>query len=394
MNINLAMVEAAVAGSTSFVRREFVTPNGDEWVSYDYSYAYPALFEEHPARLECRGIVFDKATGEVVCRPYHKFFNAGEIPGTGLNDLDLDRAHYIMEKLDGSMIRPMWLHDGFVVFGTRAGVTEQSEQATEFARTRPQYFELCKDLMMIGYTPIFEWCSPQNRVVIAHPVDRLVLTGIRDNITGWYHPYHTMSWMAKSYGVECVRIFDLNTSDREAFAAHVAGLLDMEGFVIRFEDGAHPVMVKVKADDYVRRHKTLGILRSEKTMFETLLGGLLDDAKSRLNEGDLRNVLAFEAEFYEILNHRAMHALDIIIKAQQSGCTRKEFATEIVGKRGDRGVLFNMFTREGVTAKMVADEFMAILSKDGTKNDPDKIRRILMADVSWNPGRKISTGDE
>ncbi|KKW12991.1 MAG: hypothetical protein UY48_C0006G0044 [Candidatus Gottesmanbacteria bacterium GW2011_GWB1_49_7] len=394
MKINLAMVEAAVAGCTSFVRREFVTPYGREWVSYDYSYAYPALFEEHPARLECRGIVFDKDTGQVVCRPYHKFFNAGEIPGTGLDKLGLDRPHYILEKLDGSMIRPMWVHEGEVHFGTRAGVTEVSEQATEYARTRPQYHQLCEDLMNIGHTPIFEWCSLQNRVVIAHPVDRLVLTGIRDNLTGLYQPYTTMRAIANDYGVECVRAFDLNTSDREAFAAYVADLLDMEGFVIRFEDGEHPVMVKVKADDYVRRHKTLGILRSERAMFETLLDGLLDDAKSRLNENDLPAVNTFEAEFYEILNCRSAHALELLTKARESGCTRKEFATEIVGKRGDRGVLFNLFTREYLTMEEVADEFMAVLSKEGTKNDPDKIRRILMADVSWNPGRKISTGDE
>ena len=140
------------------------------------------------------------------------------------------------------------------------------------------------------------------------------------------------------------------------------------------------------------RHKTLGILRSESCILETILDGLLDDAKGRLNASDLARVEGFEAAFYDALSARARECLILI--NQGRGMARKDYAIQVVGSHGARGALFSLFDQD-VTLEKVTDTLLELVKKPGTKNDPDKVRRILGAhDLIWNVGRKVSTGDE
>jgi hypothetical protein len=47
-----------------------------------------------------------------------------------------------------------------------------------------RYVSFSKVWMDQDYTPIFEWCSPRNKIVLAYEQDLLVLTAIRHNRTG------------------------------------------------------------------------------------------------------------------------------------------------------------------------------------------------------------------
>lgn len=386
MNLNLSTIEAAVLGRTQFVRKDFQLA-GRDLVLFDYVYAFPALFDEAPGLCECRGVTFDRHTGEVVSRPYHKFFNAGEIPGTSLDVLDLTAPHVILEKLDGSMIRVVTVdRDGTVFFGTRMGVTDIALQAADFVRENPQYTDFCRTMYRAGYTAIFEWCSRQNRVVIDHPVDRLVLTGVRSMADGTYMKFSEMRALAEKVDIECVQAFDLNTGDRTAFKSYVRGLLDTEGFVIRFENG---YMVKVKADDYVARHKTLGLLRSEKVLFETLLTGMLDDALPRFSPADQDRVRDFYGRFVRAMDARVKECQEILAREYAD---RKDFALKVAAQHGASGALFQAFGNPNADLTHL---LWGVMRKLGTVNDPDRIRRILGApELVWDVGRRILTGDE
>jgi RNA ligase len=50
---------------------------------------------------ECRGLIFNAETGEVISRRLHKFFNIGELPETQAEKVDITRPHIILEKMDG-----------------------------------------------------------------------------------------------------------------------------------------------------------------------------------------------------------------------------------------------------------------------------------------------------
>lgn len=338
-----------------------------EHVLYDYNYAYPSMYEGCEILRECRGIIFHVPSGKPVCRPYHKFFNLGEAEESKWENLDLTKPHVVLEKLDGSMIR-CWRMEGSdqIRFGTRAGETDVSRLAEQFCRSRQNYLEFIQAILAYKCTPVFELCSRANRVVLDYPEDRLVLTAIRSIDTGDYWPYSELQRVAGAFGVDLVKAWDLNLNDRDGFLSYVRGLEDMEGFVLRFEDG---LMVKVKADEYLARHKTLDIMRSEKTIFETLFNGLIDDVKSRLKQTDLDRLQEFEV--------RVFHAVERVqeeirqIMTEHGAKDRKSFASVVVKHRLAM-VLFRVYGG--------ADCYETLKQKL-LRSDPDEIR-ILLDDAS------------
>ncbi len=150
---------------------------------------FPDVENENDAILrELRGIIFDTATGNVLQRRFHKFFNCNERAETQAGQIDFDEPHVILEKLDGSMITPVQTTDG-LRWGTKMGVTQVALPVEEFVATRRNYIEMAEFCSKKGWTPIFEWTSRQQAIVIDYPEDNLILTAVRDNVTGEYLPY-------------------------------------------------------------------------------------------------------------------------------------------------------------------------------------------------------------
>lgn len=175
-------------------REEFVVADRDTFIVINYIMQTSDTFRPitEPGdliRRECRGMIFDKATGKVIGRRYHKFFNIMEREETLLEHINFDKPHVILEKLDGSMITPFITSDGVFRVGTKMGETEIAQQAKEFILARPSLHKFCIKTCTEGYTPIFEWCSLKNRIVVAYPEDKLVLTAIRHMVTGQYIPF-------------------------------------------------------------------------------------------------------------------------------------------------------------------------------------------------------------
>ena len=162
-------------------------------------------------RRECRGLIFDNVTGQLISRPYHKFFNVGERVETQIDKLDLSAAHVVLEKLDGSMIRPIPTPEGFRL-GTKAGITDVAMNAEVFIGDKPQYNTFIRAMIESGMTPIFEWCSRKNRIVVDYPKDQLILTGIRNLTKGNYLPYFNMVELAEHYSIPFVKAIAVNVS--------------------------------------------------------------------------------------------------------------------------------------------------------------------------------------
>lgn len=135
-------------------------------------------------RRECRGLIFDKE-GKLISRPFHKFFNVNERPETQSNMIDISKPHMIMEKMDGSMIRPVPIN-GEIRFGTKMGITEVAMQVEEFVAKNTKYKDFAKWCVENGLTPLFEWTSPNNQIVLPYENDQLTLLAVRHNITGEY----------------------------------------------------------------------------------------------------------------------------------------------------------------------------------------------------------------
>jgi RNA ligase len=186
-------------------------------------------------RRECRGIIFDTATGDIIRRPFHKFFNANEREETQDHAVDLSQSHAILEKLDGSMIAPFIVNDQ-LIWGTKMGATEVAEPVEDFVLFNENYSQFARFIIRRGYTPIFEWCSRKQRIVLDYKEDQLILTAIRDLTTGRYMSLDLVTNTADLYFIPTVRTFEPQ-SDMKSFIEYVRLLEDREGFVVRFSDG-------------------------------------------------------------------------------------------------------------------------------------------------------------
>jgi len=280
----------------------------------------PSLYNAM-VRRECRGLVFDM-DGKLINRRYHKFFNVNERDETQLNQIDWNKPHVILEKLDGSMVSPCYVN-GHIRWMTKMGITDTSMEAEAFVASRPYYVECAKALLDDGLTPIFEWCSNKNRIVLDYPEDRLVLTAIRHNETGRYMSHSEMESVAAVHDIPVVKAYE-NTRNPESLARWVHRQEGIEGVVVRFDDGH---MVKIKADWYVRIHKVKSLLGQERDVVKLILNNELDDLLPVLPKEDVERVEKFQSVMATELRRESI-AMSVLIDDVRSKMDRKTFALD------------------------------------------------------------------
>ena len=283
---NISDVLPAIEG-----RDEFVVAVKEGYTVINYNVMMADTFDCN-IRRECRGIIFDTATGDIIRRPFHKFFNVNEREETQDHVVDLSQSHAILEKLDGSMIAPFVVDDQ-LIWGTKMGATEVAEPVEDFVLLHENYSQFARFIIRRGYTPIFEWCSRKQRIVLDYKEDQLILTAIRDLTTGRYMSLDLVMNTADLYFIPTVRQFEPQ-SDMKSFIEYVRLLEDREGFVVRFSDGH---MLKLKCDWYVQIHKAKEKILQDRNIVELILDDKLDDVKAHLPQEDRLHLTHFEIQF-------------------------------------------------------------------------------------------------
>ncbi len=329
-------------------------------------------------RRECRGLIFDTATGNLISRPYHKFFNVGERAETNLDKIDLTQPHVVLEKLDGSMIRPIPTPEGFRL-GTKAGVTDVAMNAEYFVADKPEYAKFIKSSFACGLTPIFEWCSRKNRIVVDYPDDQLILTAVRDMRSGNYISYSQMVETGKNYDIPVVKAIAGDETDIEKIVDHIRKWDDGEGVVIRFENGH---MVKIKADEYVLRHRSKEQINSEKNIIQVILNDSVDDMIPLLTSEDAQRLKDFQQKFWCAVDEVSSDLTKIFKVGDMMYPDKKEFAVEFVNKMLlpiHRPFMFGM--KQGKECKqLLTDSIEKSLTSQTKLNDS----RWMFGGISWN----------
>ena len=278
-------------------RDEFIVADKGDYTVVNYAVSMTDTFDMTgpddlggAIRRECRGLIFDKE-GNLISRPFHKFFNVNERPETQSSEIDISAPHTIMEKMDGSMIRPVPLNGSFRL-GTKMGVTDIAEDAEKLLNEeRIQFIEI---MIADNKTPIFEYVAPDNQIVLPYETADLVLLAIRDNLNGEYIPFnrHVPLNVVPVYGSVNESLSDYIVKARERE--------NREGDIIRFADGH---MIKIKNDWYVRIHKTKDLIRSDRNIADIIVNEQLDDVLPLLDAADLETVRAYERRFDAALNN-------------------------------------------------------------------------------------------
>jgi RNA ligase len=295
-------------------------------------------------RRECRGLVFDDS-GRLVARPYHKFFNVGEREETDLSVIDLSVEHSVLDKLDGSMVFPVVL-GGALRLHTKSGITDTAMRAEVFLAARPRYVEFMLELDREGRTPIFEWCSRQDPIVVDYPVDEMVLTAIREKHTGRYIGARTLCSVAAHWEIPVVGSREsVHPTQKHSLISRVRAQPEGEGVVVRFSNGE---MLKIKADDYVLKHGVIGRFSTRRSHTKAILGDLLDDILPLLPPFRRDDLLRYQVELDRGIASWRAHAIrvmnEIVREVEPSkdpAEQRKRFAQAI--KREDRRIHHLLF---------------------------------------------------
>ncbi len=310
----------------------------------------PEWIKTYKIRRECRGLVFDALTGKIISRRYHKFFNLNENEEN--RNVDFSKPHVILEKLDGSMISVV-IHPETkkLVCLTKMGLTDTAYNAEVFLykKENVSYIDFCSHIIAKNHTPIFEWCSRKNRIVIDYPEDRLILTAIRNNVTGEYYSYSDMIQLAVKYNIDYVKTVKIDTIDQ------IKTFMDMEGVVIRFSDGN---MIKIKADDYVLKHKTKESVVHEKTIIEIILNDGIDDIIPLLDSEYAQKISDFKDSVNLGLQNRVQYLDQVFDKyycVMGYSQSKKSFAMSIQDLHGhDKSILFEKYKDPNIdTMKLI-----------------------------------------
>jgi RNA ligase len=334
---HIDQVRAAIAGADEF----FEAGRADHAI-FDYRFvtatSFPDVDSEMAAlRREARGLIFERSSGKVLGRRFHKFFNLGERDETRPDRVDLGRPHVMLEKLDGSMVSPI-RPDGRLAWTTMLGETDVAAGAARFVADRPQYTRLAQELIAAGANPIFEWCSLENRVVVEHGKPALTLLAIRDLVAGTYWPFAAVRDAAARAGVPVVAAWEGLDPDPQTLPQQLEALTGREGIVLRFDDGH---MLKLKTPWYVRIHGVLERLSREPDAVEILLSGNMDDVMPFLPASDAEALRQFAGALDAGLASSAERLKRKLAELQARWPSRKEIAIAL-GKDPDAPFIFRM----------------------------------------------------
>lgn len=385
----------AIEGREEFVVKHCPIANV-KIINYNVNFedTFPPVTDRRTALLrECRGITFCANTGVILSRKFHKFFNLGERPETLPANVDFSAPHHYLEKLDGSMITPL-LVDDEVRWCTKMGLTDVAKPVDEFTKDKIGYHEFAKYWMAEGWTPIFEWCSRQQRIVIDYPTDRLILTAMRNNVSGEYMERARMLEEAEVYDVPVVQASPIRNEFCEESLEEIRNVEGEEGKVFSFEGGElHGHKVKVKGAWYSHLHKTLDHLRYEKDVIRLILDENLDDAKPFLPEDLVTASDKFAKEIHQGVRKTASDFYwEVQADYDNFNGGRKRFADRVMSERKEVSkFLFAVWDRLEDGEDSVYDYLIEVISNStGTQTKVDHVRH-LWGDACWYDFVKASS---
>jgi RNA ligase len=265
--------------------------------------------------LQCRGLITENLTGNVLVRPFNKFFNYEELVGKGFIPSKGDYV-YIQDKMDGSL-GILFNYDDEWVMATRGSFTsEQAIKGLEIVKS--MYF---LDSWLKEYAYLVEIIYPENRIVVDYKgKEKVVFLSVVLN-QGWrWKPtddtelhWTTATMILSSNGVKKSDIVKteqhFNFSDELYQSLKEKNEKNKEGFVLRFQPGNF--RMKIKFEDYVALHKIMTnvsttsvweVLSSGESI-DNLLKGVPDEFYKKIKEYETELLNEFSALKSEYEDH-------------------------------------------------------------------------------------------
>ncbi len=207
-----------------------------------------------------------------------KFFNVDQTPCSMYSILKDYKIKNIFNKEDGSIASFIKLPNGNVVGKSKTSF--ESDQAIGIQKIYDEdkniqrfvNWSLDNEIM-----PIFEYVSPQNRIVLSYANTKLILLRMRDNKTGEYLDINNFS--KELDGISVVESEDGHTLDDLIELSKITQ--DKEGWVVQFQNGK---MAKIKTDWYRSLHGIfMDEINRENSLIKLIVNETIDDVLPQID---------------------------------------------------------------------------------------------------------------
>lgn len=275
--------------------------------------------------LQCRGLVTD-AEGNVVARPFRKFFNIEEDKHTPTSEFD------VYEKMDGSLIIVFWYVGEWVVASRGSFISEQAVAAQKRLNS------MDTSGLSIDTTYLFELTAPWNRVVVDYGNDeKLTLLGAIRTNDETEATYEQLEMIANGANFDLVKRYD-GIKDYSTLKGIIKD--NQEGFVVRFSNGDR---MKIKGEEYLRLHKIMTEV-STKSVWEVLSNGdnmenLLKDVPDEFYTKIKEYEISLINKFIEVRDDAIARCASITVRVPDGD--RKAFA-DLAREYQYPGLLFSL----------------------------------------------------
>ncbi len=231
-----------------------------------------------PITIECRALKLYKENWTVASRAFDRFFNFGESEAKNFSF----ETSVIAEKVDGSLI-PVWFnkvdkkwHISTRGSGFAEGKGNGDKSFNEMVLiTFPNLLQIMENEDP-DYTFLFEFISPENRIVTPYEKSELVLLGIRHNLSGNYKTLVEMEdfvHRCSSSSVRMCKFFHFDSLNKAVEFTSSFKRLE-EGFVCW--DLKSDLRIKIKSVQYVAMHLMCGKIDDE-SILSVILQGETDE---------------------------------------------------------------------------------------------------------------------
>ena len=316
-----------------------------------YNYSEEVQFKNSwdKITLACRGLILDSLTGDLVARPWEKFFNMGQRD----NQIDMNAPVEVSDKLDGSLGILYRRPDGVLAIATRGSfASEQAIEATAMlhANYRQDFanFEVAID----NDTFLFEIIYPENRIVCDYGDMRdLVLLGSVNKRYGYYNGPMGAQGLLLWNGP----VAETFSADRFVDALSLPDRAGKEGYIIRSGNK----IVKLKQSDYVELHRIVTNL-SPRTIWQMLKDGktakdICMDIPDEFHKyvTDIADELTMQVSgiLFEANIEFAQAGNEVWANANGTEVSRKQWA-EAINKRKHRKLLFSLLDKRPITVQV------------------------------------------
>lgn len=249
----------------------------------------PLPGKPHIKGHEMRGLTFVFNKDGSLFKRYlllEKFFNLNQVPDSMYSVVKNYKIKFISNKEDGSVATFVKLPNGKVLGKSKMGFdNDQAIGINRIYKNNPEVKSFVDWCLNSDIVAVFEYVSPDNRIVLRYPGQELILLRLRDNKTGKHIDIRNH---LDRVGSIRIAPFEDDVKDLDHLIELTATQVDKEGSIVTCEDEfGRDFLFKIKTPWYMSLHGLLtDDIYKENVIIEYILDDKIDDILGQLPEDE------------------------------------------------------------------------------------------------------------